>query len=101
MTASIQVRVRDTKQIVDLLLRASFFLSGVFFGVEHIPPENRDTFLLNPIAVFLEMARSAVLGDMSLLTWNQISISIGIAISAFVVGSIIFVRNERQAVKFL
>ena len=39
MTASIQVRIRDTKQIIDLILRAAFFLSGVFFGAEHIPPE--------------------------------------------------------------
>ena len=52
MTASLQVRIRDTKQIIDLILRAAFFLSGVFFGAEHIPPEHLDTFLLNPIAVF-------------------------------------------------
>ena len=101
MTASIQVRVRDTKQVVDLILRAAFFLSGVFFGAEHIPPEHLETFLLNPIAVFLEMARAAVLGDMSLLTWEQIFRSIGVALSAFVFGSIIFIQSERKAVKFL
>ena len=101
MTASIQVRVRDTKQVVDLILRAAFFLSGVFFGAEHIPPEHLETFLLNPIAVFLEMARAAVLGDMSLLTWEQIFRSIGIAFSAFVIGSIVFIQSERKAVKFL
>ena len=101
MTASIQVRIRDTKQIIDLILRAAFFLSGVFFGAEHIPPEHLDTFLLNPIAVFLEMGRAAVLGDMSLLTWEQIFRSIGVALFAFVFGSIIFIQSERQAVKFL
>ena len=101
MTASIQVRIRDTKQIIDLILRAAFFLSGVFFGAEHIPPEHLDTFLLNPIAVFLEMGRAAVLGDMSLLTWEQIFRSIGVALSAFVFGSIIFIQSERKAVKFL
>ena len=101
MTASIQVRIRDTKQIIDLILRAAFFLSGVFFGAEHIPSEHLDTFLLNPIAVFLEMGRAAVLGDMSLLTWEQIFRSIGVAISAFVIGSIVFIQSERKAVKFL
>ena len=100
MTASIQVRIRDTKQVVDLILRAAFFLSGVFFGAEHIPPEHLDTFLLNPIAVFLEMANT-VLGDMSYVTWEQIFRSIFIAIVAFVIGSVVFVKSERKAVKFL
>ena len=101
MTASIQVRIRDTKQVIDLILRAAFFLSGVFFGAEHIPPEHLDTFLLNPIAVFLEMARAAVLGDMSYVSWEQIFRSIIIAISAFIIGSMVFVKSERKAVKFL
>ena len=101
MTAAIQVRVRDTKQVIDLILRAAFFLSGVFFGAEHIPPEHLDTFLLNPIAVFLEMARAAILGDMTLLTWGQILRSMAIAVFAFIFGSIVFVKSERKAVKFL
>lgn len=101
MTASIQVRIRDTKQVVDLVLRAAFFLSGVFFGAEHIPPEHLDTFLLNPIAVFLEMARAAVLGDASLLTIEQIARSIVFAIFSFILGSIIFIQTERKAVKYL
>jgi len=101
MMASIQVRIRDVKQVVDLILRAAFFLSGVFFGAEHIPPEHLDLFLLNPIAVFIEMARSAIFGDMGLLTWMQIFRSIGIAIFVFFLGSTIFVKSERKAVKFL
>ena len=101
MTASIQVRIRDTKQVIDLILRAAFFLSGVFYGAEHIPPEHLGTFLLNPIAVFIEMGRAAVLGDMSLITWEQIFRSICIAIGAFIFGSIIFVKSERKAVKHL
>ena len=101
MTASIQVRIRDTKQVVDLILRAAFFLSGVFFGAEHIPPEYLDIFLLNPVAVYIEMARAAILGDMALLTWIQIIRALGISVLAFLLGSIIFLKSERKAVKFL
>jgi len=101
MTASIQVRIRDTKQVVDLILRAAFFLSGVFFGAEHIPPEYLDLFLLNPVAVYIEMARAAILGDMALLTWIQIIRALGISVLAFLLGSIIFLKSERKAVKFL
>ena len=46
MTASIQVRIRDTKQVIDLILRAAFFLSGVFFG--------RNIFLLNTLILFVK-----------------------------------------------
>ena len=101
MFASLQVRIRDVKQVIDLILRAAFFLSGVFFGAEHIPPEHLDTFLLNPIAVFLEMGRAAVLGDTSLITDIQVVRSIAFSIFCFILGSIIFVRSERKAVKFL
>ena len=101
MAASIQVRIRDTKQVIDLILRAAFFLSGVFFGAEHIPPEYLEIFLLNPIAVYIEMARAAILGDMSLLTWTQIIRSVALSLAAFVIGSMVFVKSERKAVKFL
>lgn len=101
MTASVQVRIRDTKQVIDLILRAAFFLSGVFFGAEHIPPEYLEIFLMNPIAVYIEIARAAILGDMSFLTWTQIIRAIACSIGAFVLGSMIFVRSERKAVKFL
>jgi ABC-type polysaccharide/polyol phosphate export permease len=101
MTASVQVRIRDIKQVIDLILRAAFFLSGVFFGAEHIPPEYLEIFLMNPVAVYIEMARAAILGDMSLITWTQIIRAIACSIGAFLLGSMIFVRNERKAVKFL
>ena len=101
MTASVQVRIRDTKQVIDLILRAAFFLSGVFFGAEHIPPEYLEIFFMNPIAVYIEMSRAAILGDMSLLTWTQIVRAISCSIGAFLLGSVIFVKSERKAVKFL
>jgi ABC-type polysaccharide/polyol phosphate export permease len=101
MAASIQVRIRDTKQVIDLILRAAFFLSGVFFGAEHIPPEYLEIFFLNPVAVYIEMARSAIFGNMALLTWTQIIRAIATSIGAFLLGSMIFVKSERKAVKFL
>lgn len=102
MIASIlHVRIRDTKQVIDLLLRAAFFLSGVFYGAEHIPVEWLDVYLLNPIAVYIEMARAAIIGDMGVLGWMDIFRSILISVIFFILGSIVFVKNERKAVKHL
>ena len=101
LTASLQVRIRDTKQAIDLILRAAFFLSGVFFGAEHIPPEYLDLFFLNPVAVYIEMARIAVLGNFDLLSWSQIGLAVSTSIFIYIIGSIVFVKSERKAVKFL
>ena len=101
LTASLQVRIRDTRQVIDLVLRAAFFLSGVFFGAEHIPAEYLELFFLNPVAVYIEMARIAVLGNFDLLNWNQISLAVGASVFFYILGCIVFVKSERKAVKFL
>jgi ABC-type polysaccharide/polyol phosphate export permease len=101
MTAVIQVRIRDLKQVIDLTVRAGFFLSGVFFGAEIIPPEYLELYFFNPIAVFIEMARAGVLGDLGVLNELAIIRSIVISILMFILGSSVFVRYERMAVKYL
>ena len=50
----VHVRLRDTEQIIALVIRAGFYLSGVFYGADMIPPEYLDIFLANPVAVFIE-----------------------------------------------
>jgi len=58
-------------------------------------------FFYNPIAVFIEMSRAAVLGDMGVLTQSVIIRSVLISILTFYIGSAIFIKYERKAVKFL
>jgi len=99
--AVIQVRIRDVRQVIDLILRAAFFLSGVFFTADIIPEDKLDLYLMNPIAVFIEMARSGVTGDMGVLTHSVILRTVAISIFVFLFGCSIFVKYERKAVKFL
>ncbi len=101
MAAIIQVKFRDLKQIVDLIVRAGFFLSGVFFGAEIIPEDKLDLFFYNPIAVFIEMSRAAVIGDMGVLSQPVIVRSIIVSMFTFYLGSAFFMKYERRAVKFL
>ena len=101
IAAVIQVRIRDLKQVIDLLVRAGFFLSGVFFGAEIIPPEYLELYFMNPIAVYIEMARSAVLGDLGVLTRTAIIRSVLVSIFMLFLGSSIFIKFERKAVKYL
>ena len=99
--AVIQVRIRDVRQVIDLILRAAFFLSGVFFTADIIPKDKLDMYLMNPIAVFIEMARSGVTGDMGVLTYSVIIRTVVVSLLIFAIGSSIFIRYERKAVKFL
>jgi len=97
----IQVKIRDVSQLVAVLLRAGFFISGVFYGAEHVPEKWLHLHLLNPVAVFIEVSRTSVLGDMGLLQWGNIIYAVGISFFFMLLGMSIFKRYESRVVKFL
>ena len=101
MASIIQVRLRDLKQVIDLIVRAGFFLSGVFFGAEIIPPEYLQLYFYNPVAVLIEMARAAVIGDLGVLYSSAMIRSVFLSIIIYFFGTAVFVRFEKKAVKFL
>ena len=99
--AVMHTHVRDTAHVVGILTRAGFFLSGVFFGMRHIDPVHHDLFALNPVAILIEMSRSTMTGDTSLLQVEWVGRTLLVCLTALVLGSIVFVRREAEAVKHL
>ena len=97
----IHVRFRDLEQIVILALRAGFYLSGVFFSAEIIPEKYLDLYFMNPVAVFIEMARAAVLSDYGVLKLEYVRNAIITSTIIYLLGIIIFKRYERKAVLYL
>ena len=97
----VHVRLRDTEQVIALIIRAGFYLSGVFYGAEMIPAEYLHIFLANPIAVFIEMSRASIFGDVGVLKPIYVIRAVSISIITFVIGSIVFKKNERKAVLYL
>ena len=93
--------IRDTAHVVSILTRAGFFLSGVFFGMRHIDPVHHELFALNPVAVLIEMARSTMTGDTSLLEAEWMARALILSASVLLLGAIVFVRREAEAVKHL
>jgi capsular polysaccharide transport system permease protein len=49
----------DMAQVVQIVLRPLFFISGIFFSVEVIPGEYRPWLLWNPVLHALELIRGA------------------------------------------
>ncbi len=101
MLAPLQAKIRDVEQIVAILNRAGFFLSGVFYSIEYIPDEYIPIYTLNPVAVFLEFARVAIYGDFGKLTMHHLWYSVGVAFIFMTIGMMFFKRFEQRAVKYL
>lgn len=102
MLASIlQVRIRDVSQLVLVLLRAGFFISGVFYGAEHVPEKWVGIHLMNPVAVFIEMSRAAVFGDFGVLEIHHMLVAFGVSLFSMLLGMSVFKRYESGMVKFL
>ena len=60
-TSIILIRLRDLTHITELALQLLFYASAVFIPIESIPERFHELILLNPIAVFIQTARSAVM----------------------------------------
>lgn len=98
MLCIIVVFVRDMNMVVDIGLRALFFLSGVFYSATYIPSKYLDYHLMNPVATYIEICRGAVLGDLSIITPFVILRAVGITLLVFALGSAIFNRYQNRAV---
>ena len=101
ITSVLHTHVRDTSHVVSILIAAGFFLSGVFFGMRHIDPQYHDIFALNPMAVYIEMLRALATGNFDILRPEYIIQTVLFSILILLIGCIVFVRHEAQAVKNL
>jgi len=97
----LHIHIRDTSHVVSILTTAGFFLSGVFFGMRHIDPAYHDSFALNPVAVYIELGRALTTGNFDILQSSYIVQALGVSFLSLLIGCIIFVRHESQAIKLL
>ena len=107
ITSILQTKARDIEHIVNIFLRISFYLSPVFYPLElitggRIPEQYAYTYLLiNPMATYITMIRSAFTGDSLNIPPENLIFTISTTVALFWIGSIYFMRSERKAVKNL
>ncbi|MFL2976469.1 MAG: ABC transporter permease [Candidatus Thalassarchaeaceae archaeon] len=99
--AILHVHIRDVSHVVSILTTAGFFLSGVFFGMKHIDQSYHDVFALNPVAVYIELGRALTTGNFDILETSYVVQAIGFSFVSLLIGCIVFVRHEAQAIKLL
>lgn len=86
--------VRDTGNLIPLLVRMLRYVSGVFFSIEAYASGIWQVLLAyQPVAVALTMVRETLLGS-SPLRWETWAVSTGWAVVFLVVGVIVFWRGE-------
>lgn len=106
-TSILQTKARDIEHIVTIFLRISFYLTPVFYPLNmitggRVPEQYVSIYLLvNPMATYITMMRSAFTGDSINIPIENLTFTISATVILFWLGSIYFMRNERKAVKNL
>jgi lipopolysaccharide transport system permease protein len=61
VVAAFHVRFRDTQYVLRVLLQLLFYLSGIFYAVQDVPPRFQTLFHLNPLVYLIEAYRSVLM----------------------------------------
>lgn len=92
--SALGVFLRDIGNIVELLMAVLFFVSPIFFSLQHVPEHLRQWLGLNPIARVIEDARLLALsGEIPDLTWWGVSVIITGVAAVF--GYAFFMKAKR------
>jgi capsular polysaccharide transport system permease protein len=87
----------DADKVLPLLTRPLFFISGVFFSVQVIPPEYWPFLLWNPIFHAIELTREAVAPGYSVPQASLAYLAFSTMVSLTV--SLVFYRRVEQRLK--
>jgi len=94
IVASLQVYLRDTAQVLSVLLTFWFWLTPIFITEQQIPQQVRFIVRLNPLAFLVSAYRERLL-SYRIPSLHDFAIIAGYAVTAFVVGGLFFRHLKR------
>ena len=77
------------------------YASPVIYSVDMVPAKYLTLYLLNPMAVFIELFRSGVMSTEFIIPMHSIAIAVVLTVVIFVFGIGVFARWQAQVVKYL
>jgi ABC-2 type transport system permease protein len=86
------VYVRDLAHIMELVLQLMFYASAVFFPIELIPEQYQFIVRYNPIALFIQAVREALINQ-NIMNFKFVLLALSISIVIIVVGNIYFKKH--------
>ncbi len=94
IVASLQVYLRDTAQVLSVVLTFWFWLTPIFITEQQIPPSVRFVVHLNPLAFMVRAYRDRLL-SYRIPTLRDFAIITAYALTAFVLGGLFFRHLKR------
>lgn len=91
--SAVNVRFRDVRYVIPVILQVLPLLSGVMFAVSEIPKKWQWILALNPMTAVISGWRWAVL-DAPEPNWGQVGVGVAVAALFFVVGLAVFRSAE-------
>lgn len=89
----------DLNNMLELILRCFFFLSGIFFSASKIPEEYKFYFYLNPLANLIEDYRNIIIYN-NWPDWSALLIIFSFSASLIILGLIIIKKLEYTYIKY-
>lgn len=100
LAAALQVFLRDTAQILSVLLVFWFWFTPVFYSLDQVPERYRFLLGLNPLSMVVHGYRSCLLEGRH-PDWVGLGMLWLMAVCAFVVGGLVFRSTKREFVDVL
>jgi lipopolysaccharide transport system permease protein len=94
ITASLQVYLRDTAQVVTVIMTFWLWLSPIFIGEDKFPGKVRFILKVNPLAYMVSAYRQMLLGTAAPIG-RDLVVAAGFAVGSFVLGGLFFRHMKR------
>lgn len=91
---------RDTQYLYTVFTQLLMYLSAIFYRVDQFSAASQRLFLLNPVYVYITSVRNIVL-DGVLPSWELIGLGFGYAAVAFLIGGIIYRKNNYRFLYYM
>ncbi len=93
--ATAEVRLRDTRHLLEVVLQVWFWLTPIVYPIGMVPDAFRSWFSLNPMALFVTAYQDAVLGQAFPSPLRMATLTV-VAGAAWLAGLAVFTRQERR-----
>lgn len=92
--SALGVYIRDIRHITVVLTQLSMFLTPVFYSVDRVPERFRGVYMMNPMAIVIESARSVMLwGEQP--DWKALGALSVFSLFVMQAGYVLFMRARR------
>ncbi len=93
------VKLRDLKNIFEILLQLGFYTSPIFYSIELIPENARAIYMMNPITIVIQGARSALINGQVLYV-NSATVVLIISVLLILLGQIYFNKTVKRVAEY-